>query len=237
MASGDLLDLSQWAARTARFDVDTAADMTLAKAAVNDAYLSTCGSGDPFDFLYHEGQWTTTAATDVYTYATIATAMGITSGTIAEIEAITDETGGPVLESSDWRDLEMWAQSTQDDADARPTRWSKWASRIRLFPTPNSAYTLGSFVRLAPAEMTLDAAFPLIPAPWRRRLLVPYAAAILIRTEGGIEAGTEAGRLMNRYDEDFVRFRTAYATAKRPTFRVSTPGWEVANSITRGGVW
>ena len=238
MASGDFLDISQWAARTARFDVDTAADMTLAKSAVNDAYMSTCASGDPWDFLQQDGQWKTVSASDVYTYDTIATAMSISGATIAEIQVLTDDVNGDRLQSMSWDALESFSLSTQDDSGGLPIRWAKWASRLRLHPTPDAIYTLGCFVRLAPAEMTLDADTPLIPLPWRRRLLVPYAAAILLRTEGGLEANTEAGRLMSNYDADFVKFRTAYATAKRPTFRVSTPGWESANAVLRrGNLW
>ena len=88
------------------------------------------------------------------------------------------------------------------------------------------AQSLGAFVRLIPSEMESDTDEPLIPRQWRRRLLVPYAAAVLIRTEGGLEAASEADRLMNRYDQDFMAFRAAHGTAKRPTFRVATPGWD-----------
>lgn len=229
--SGTFLDLKEWACRTARFEADNASDLALAAAAVNDAYMSTCGTGDPFDFLQQEGQWITTAAADVYTYATIVTAMSITGATIAEIHKMTNDIDGNSLDSMSWEALESWSQSTQDDADGFPTCWSKWGSRLRLFPTPDAAYTLGTFVRLAPSEMTADTDTPLIPMAWRRRLLVPYAAAILLRTEGGLETAAEARGLMAAYDEDFVKFRTAYATAKKPTFRLRTPGWEANDPI------
>lgn len=239
MASGDFLDISQWAARTARFDVDTTADMTLAKAAVNDAYLSSCGTGDPFDFLQAEGQWTCTAGSDVYAYSSIATAMSISGATIAEIETLVNDSDGQPLQSMGWAALEGMSYSTQDDdGNGEPLFWSKWASRIRLYPTPDATYTLGAFVRLAPSEMTADADTPLIPLAWRRRLLVPYAAAILLRTEGGLETAAEANRLMEGYERDYVAFRTAYATAKKPTFRLMTPVWEAENPVDhRGATW
>jgi len=234
VASADLLDLAEWAARTARFST-TGSDLTLAKAAVNDAYLSTCADGSPFDFLQQEGQWTTTAGSDVYSYSSIATAMSVSGASIAEIETLTNDDDGYPLESMSWSALEAWSHSTQDDPDGMPTHWSKWASRIRLYPTPDATYTLGCFVRLVPAEMTADADTPLIPLAWRRRLLVPYAAAILLRTEGGLETAAEANRLMEGYERDFIAFRTAYATAKRPTFRLATPGWEARNPVDRFG--
>lgn len=205
--------------------------MTLAKAAVNDAYLSTCGTGDPWDFLQREGAWVTTAGGDTYDYSSIGTAMGLTGGDIAEILSIASDTTGRPLDSMSWEALEQYSYSTQDDANSEPVFWSRWESRIRLWPTPDQAYTLGTFCRVMPAEMTADADEPLIPLQWRRRLLVPYAAAVLVRTEGGLEASSEADRLMNRYDQDFMAFRAAHGTAKRPTFRVATPGWDSSDEF------
>jgi len=235
--SGSFLDLKEWACRTARFDATDSSDLALAAAAVNDAYMSTCGTGDPFDFLQQEGQWITTAASDVYTYASVTSAMSVTGATVQEIHALTDDIDGNTLDSMSWEALENYSQSTQDDTDGFPTMWSKWASRIRLFPTPDAAYTLGAYVRLAPSEMTSDSDTPLVPMAWRRRLLVPYAAATLLRTEGGLETSAEAGHLMEQYDRDFISFRTAYATAKKPTFRVATPGWESNDPISGGRRW
>lgn len=226
MATGDLLDLAEWAARSARFATDDDDDMTLAKAAVNDAYLSTCGTGDPWQFLLQEGTWVTTAGGDVYDFESIGTAMDITGGTIAEILSIASDTTGRPLDSMGWEALEKYSYSTQDDANSEPVFWSKWATRIRLWPTPDQEYNLGTFCRVIPAEMTNDTDEPLIPIEWRRRLLVPYAAATLLRTEGGLETASEADRLMNRYDQDFMAFRAAYGTARRPTFRVTSPGWD-----------
>lgn len=240
MASGDFLDLAEWSARTARFDTSDTDDMTLAKAAVNDAYLSTCDTGDPWDFLQREGAWLTTAGGDTYDYSSIGTAMGITGGDIAEILSIASDTTGRPLDSMSWDALERYSYSTQDDPNSEPVFWAKWDSRIRLWPTPDQAYTLGSYCRIVPSEMTADTDEPLIPLQWRRRLLVPYAAAILLRTEGGLEAASEARGLMNDYDQQFMRFREAHGTAKRPTFRVATPGWDSSDEFPNDrflGTW
>lgn len=237
--SGSFLDLQEWACRFARFDSTNAADLALAASAVNDAYMSTCSDGSPWDFLQREGQWLTTAGSDTYSYSSIATAMSVTGADIAEIETITDDESSTVLQSMSWAALESAAVSTQDgEGTGRPYYWSKWESRIRLFPSPDSELTMGSFCRLTPTEMSGDADEPLIPFAWRRRLLVPFAAATLLRTEGGLETAAEAERLMNQYNEDFRTFRTAYATAKRPTFRVATPGWELDNPAgDESGAW
>ena len=238
MASGDFTDLKEWSARTARFDVSNSTDMALAGQAVNDAYISTCADGSPWDFLQQEGSWITSSGSDVYTYATIASAMSITGASIAEIQMLAqDNPQGRPLESMGWEELENYSHSTQDDPTGEPIYWSKWASRIRLWPTPDAAYTLGTFVRLAPAEMSASGDVPLIPLSWRRRLLVPFAAAILLRTEGGLETAAEARGLMESYDRDFIAFRTAYATAKKPTFRVTSPGWAAIDDNRSGSVF
>jgi hypothetical protein len=236
--SGSFLDLKEWACRFARFDSTNAADLALAANAVNDAYMSTCSTGDPWDFLEREGQWLTTAGSDTYSYSSIATAMSVTGASIAEIETITDDEDSVVLQSMDWTALEHAAISTQDnEGNGRPYYWSKWESRIRLYPCPDAELTMGSFCRLTPTEMTDDADEPLVPFAWRRRLLVPYAAATLLHTEGGLETASEAERLMRQYNEDFLTFRAAYATAKKPTFRVMTPGFEMENPVHSEGGW
>ena len=230
--SGSFLNLAEAAARMARFDVDDSDDMDRAKEAINDAYMSTCASGDNWDFCQREGQWLTTAGSDTYSYSSITTAMSITGAEVAEILSLTDDdsTDGEYLRSMSWDALERFASSSQDgESQGDPLYWSKWERRIRLFPCPDSERTIGTYCRLVPTEMSGDTDEPLVPMAWRRRLLVPFAAAVLIRTEGGLEANSEASRLMDAYDNDFVKFRTAYATAKRPTFNVSSPGWESAD--------
>jgi hypothetical protein len=232
VAYGDFLDLSEWAARNARFDTSNTEDMVLAGSAVNSAYLATCDSGDPWRFLQREGAWLTTEGGDVYDFASITTAMGITGGEIGDILSIVNDTTGLPLESMSWEALEDYSYSTQDDASSEPVYWSRWDERVRLWPIPQAEYTMGCMTRLVPTEMSADADEPLIPKSWRNRLLVPYASAILLRTEGGLEAAAEAQRHMDEYDKAFMGFRAAYGTSGKPNFSVSTPGWESSGSGT-----
>ena len=228
MAYGDYLDLAEWAARGARFDTSDTDDMTLAKSAINSAYLATCDTGDPWRFLMREGGWQTTAGGDLYEFSSILTAMGTTGGDIGQIMSIVNDTTGRPLESMSWEALEDYGYSTQDDADSEPVFWSVWDDTIRLWPVPDQAYVMGTFVRLVPTAMSSDTDTPLIPLAWRHRLLVPFATAILLRTEGGLEAASEAQRHQNDYDSAFEKFRTAYGTSGKPTFRLSTPGWDAS---------
>lgn len=230
MASGDWLDLSEHACRAAQFDPsDTSGDLIQAKAKINEAYLSVCHDGNPWDFLDTEFQWTTTAGADAYTYSSIASAGSITGASIREIIHLINDTTGVMMRSMDWFALESDTTSTQetDEGTGSPDSWSKWGGqgspRIRVYPTPDAVYTLGALVSLTPAEMTSNTDTPLIPLAWRHRVLVPYAAALLLEQEGGAEAGTGYDRLMARHERNYQMMRTALATAKRPTFNVTAP--------------
>jgi len=226
MASGDFLELSQRAVRMAQMDTTSSTDITRAKEEINAAYLSTCASGARFDFLEQEGQWTTTAGSDVYTYASIASAMSITGASIEEIMYLTNDTDGNVLQSMSWAALEKATLATQDDeGNGLPSAWAKWNTRVRLYPIPDGTYTIGAFVRLVPNEMGADADIPLIPMPFRHRLLVPLAAANLLRLEGGQDAHMDATRLQQQADEAYLAMRTAHASARYPTFTLKEPSW------------
>lgn len=229
MASGDFADLKARTCRAAQFDPSNATDLTRAGEAVNEAYLVTCHDGSSWDFLEKEGVWTTTAGSDVYTYATIATAIGVSGASIREIIRMVNDTTGGVLESFSWEQVEQGSYSTQESGEGQgtPTTWSKWgnanAAEIRLYPKPDAVYSLGTFCVVTPDEMSADADVPLIPLAWRHRIIVPYAAALLLEQEGGPDAGADYERRMNRYREAVQQFRVAHASAKRPTFNVVSP--------------
>lgn len=228
MASGDLTELSERAARAARFDPTDATDLTRANEAVNQAYLAACTrDGIQFDFLEQEGRWSTASGSDTYTYASIATAIGVSGASIAEILWLVNDSDGSVLDSMAWADLEKMSYSTQDgDADGEPVYWAKWGNRIRVYPTPDATYTVGALVRLAPAEMTTGSDTPLIPLTYRHSVIVSYAAAVLLRMEGGMEAHQEAQFYQRQYEDAWVAMRTAHATARKPTFNLRAPGWD-----------
>ena len=148
-----------------------------------------------------------------------------------EILALTDDVNGDWINAGSWNGVERSTLSTQDDPTDRPFSYSQWGNdRVRLYPTPDATYTLGCLVRLAPQEMSGATDTPLIPFAWRRRLIVPYAAATLLRTEGGLETSAEANRLMDRFDQDLLTFRTAYATNNK-TFNLESPGFRERNPV------
>jgi hypothetical protein len=223
---------------------DTTGDLVRAKAVINEANMRTYVSGDPWDWLQREGQWTTVAGSDVYTYASIATAMGFTGSTIREIHAMTqDAPDGTFLGSRSWEQLEFETQSVKDSGESvgMPYLWSKWGGnpgRVRLYPSPDAVYTLGAFVLLKQDRMTSDSDLPLMPADWAEAVLVPYAAARLLEQEGGPEAMNQADRLHARYREEFLAMRTACATFRKPTGNITTPGWDMRDPLRTGdGLW
>jgi hypothetical protein len=227
LASGDFLELKERAARAARFDASDSTDLTRAGEAVNQAYLTAVTrDGIQFDFLEQEGQWDCTAGSDVYTYASIATAIGVSGASIDEILRLTNDTDGGVLRSESWTDLERRSASTQDsDPSGFPTHWAKWANRIRVYPAPDEAYRFGTFVKLVPEELSDDSDTPLIPLAYRHSVIVPLAASILLRMEGGSEAHQEAQFYQRQYDDAWMSMRTAHAGGRAPTFNLMSPGW------------
>lgn len=225
MASGDFQDLYMKAMYGSRRDPNDTFDTARAKEAVNEAYLAVSSTGDPWDWLEKEAQFVVQAGQDVYTYDAIGSAL---STNIGEIHTLTMDSGdgGWTLDSMSWPALERVSYSTQDDEQTgEPIMFSKWDRRIRLFPSPDEAYTIGMFYRIQAQEMVNDSDVPLLPLAWRTRLLVPYACARLLRQEGGGEAASEADRYMRDFDKAFLEARTALATAKYPSFRLTSPGW------------
>ncbi len=225
MASGDFQDLYTKAIYGSRRDTSDSFDVARAKDAINEALLAVSFTGDPWSWLEREGEFTLQTGSDTYTYGTIGTALGTT---VSEILSLVMDSGdgGYRLESMSWDALENVAYSTQDDESAgEPIFWSDWDSKIRVFPKPDEAYTLGCFYRAYQSELSNDSDVPLLPLEWRTRLLVPYACARLLRQEGGAEAASEADRYWGEYQKAFNDCRTALATAKAPAMRLATPSW------------
>lgn len=200
----------------------------VAKAGINEAYQTICGDGTPWDFLEREGQWTTASGADTYTYASILSALSITGSTIREVIYLVDDTnGGRPIASMSWGQLEGLAGSTYQQGESGnggpPEAWAKWDSRLRLYPEPDGEYAIGAMLRLSPEAMTEDSDTVLLPDSFAARVLVPYAAAIVLEAEGGNDALTGANRLMQRHEIAARAMMVAHGSAKMPTFNVVAP--------------
>lgn len=225
MASGDFQDLYTKAIYGSRRDTSDTFDVARAKEAVNEALQAVSFTGDPWNWLEREGEFTLQVGSDTYSYATIGTALGTT---VSEIMSLVMDSGdgGYRLESMSWDALENVAYSTQDDESAgEPIFWSDWDSKIRVYPKPDEAYVLGCFYRAYQSELVNDSDTPLMPLEWRTRLLVPYACARLLRQEGGAEAASEADRYWGEYQKAFNDCRAACATIHAPAMRLASPAW------------
>jgi hypothetical protein len=225
MASGDFQDLYEKAIYASRRDITDTFDVARAKAAINEALAACSFTGDPWNWLEKEGQFTLTAGSDTYTLAAIGTAIGTTLSDIFDIVIDTSDSGGR-LQPMSWEALENISDSTQDgESSGTPAYFASWDGRIRFFPSPDRAYVLGCFYRAYQSELSATSDTPLIPLEWRTRLLVPYAASVLLRQEGGGEAGSEADRYYALYQGALRECRTALATAKQPAMALMSPSW------------
>ena len=201
MASGDFQDLYTKAIYGSRRDPSDTFDVARAKEAINEALLTVSYSGDPWNWLEKEGEFTLEAGSDVYSYDTIGSALGTSVGELFAFVMDTGD-GGYRLEAMTWEALEDAAYSTQDgEQQGEP------------------------IYRAAQTELSANSDVPLMPLQWRTRLLVPYACMRLLRQEGGAEAASEADRYFGEYQRAFNDCRTACATAKRPAMRLDTPVW------------
>lgn len=223
------LTLYEAALRSSQGSAEDDDQVSAAKAAVNEAYLTVCGDGTDWDFLEREGQWVTAPGADVYTYADIITAMGVAGAAIKEVTHLVDDTtGGRPLPSMSWAQLESLARGTDyaqtQGVDGPPQAWARFDERVRLYPTPAGAYTIGTHIVLSPAALSADADTVLIPDAFATRVLVPYAASILLEQDGGPDALQAANRLLSRHDAGLRAMVISHGSAKRPTFNVMSPG-------------
>jgi len=238
MASGDFQDLYSKAIYGSRRDTSDAFDVARAKEAINEAYLYVASTGDPWDWLEKEAQFTVQVNQDVYTYDAIGAALSTAIDEIHTLTMDSDSGGGWVLDAMSWPSLERISASTQDDEQfGEPVLFSKWSRRIRLFPAPDEAYTLGMFYRIQVQDLVNGSDVPLLPLAWRTRLLVPYACARLLRQEGGSEAAVEADRYMADFEKAFRDARNATAVAKSPTMRLAAPNWNLDDYSWRDPGW
>lgn len=228
MALGDFADLKKRAARAAQLDPTDTDVLDRAGEAVNEAAMTVVRDGFPYDFLYRDGTWTLTAGTGTYTLATIKSSMSITDGDIELVWGITNNTeGGFPLKGHTWENLERLAWNTQDDEPTGiPLAFAQFNGKVRLWYAPDSAYEMGTLVRLRQPEMTADADEPLIPAGHRAAVIVPYAAALLLEIEGGNDVAADWNRRMERHQMALENLRRAHASSKRPTFSLKSPTWD-----------
>jgi len=85
VASGDFADLYTKAIYGSRRDPSDSFDVARAKDAVNEALQAVSFTGDPWNWLEREGEITLQVGADVYSYATISTALGVTMAEILSL--------------------------------------------------------------------------------------------------------------------------------------------------------
>lgn len=225
MATGDFIDLATRGCYRAQRNPNSDYDIARAKELVNECLMALADSGDPWDFHMKEGAWTTVTGSDLYSLSTLATAIGVSE--IAEVLGLVDDTsGGRTLPHMSWRELENTAYSTNDDDPAGPPQmWSKWNDRIRIWPAPDQAYTIGAFVRTTQGELTADGDLPEMPTRWATLVVPPYVGAGLLRQDGGSTAAAMGDRLTAEYERNVDKLRDSRAAAQEQNFTAIAPSF------------
>jgi hypothetical protein len=226
MATGDFLDIAQRACRLARRKPSIAAQITLAKEAVNEGYAQLLASSDEWGFLEREDSATLAAGTDTRTLAQFKTDFGVpASDDIEEIGNFTDDTNGRMLRPLSWAALEHLVQTTASvPTQGYPEFWALSEDRtIRFYPRPSSSVTLRAHYKIRGGLMTTDAAVPLIPPPHAAAILEHYAAWKLLLQDSGAEAVAMADRNFQIYERNVAILRTQQATTRMPIMGLVEP--------------
>ena len=228
VTTGSLLDIARDAVRGVGLQEWDSFQIARAKKLIADIEHEIIGSSDLWDFLEKEGQMFLVAGSDTYSYASIATAIGVDGvGEILNIVVDTDREGEGKLEMMDWPSLEAYVGSTQDGsfgAGGPPVFMAKWEARVRFWPIPDAAYKLGVYCRQRPNKLSADTSVSLIPDTFRAPLLEAYAKWQL---ELGKPRDKRDPYLANSFKAEYERlFRAlqmAHGSEKRPTVRFKAP--------------
>lgn len=227
MASGDFLELSQRACYQSRYSPSNTTDLTRAKEAINECYLTILNMNERWSFATREGQFSITSAGDKYSFSGIASQLGV--GDVVRIFNMTNDTsGGNPLQGMDWLSQEQLSYVTQDgDSKSCPTTFAVFGTQVRFYPWPDKTYLIGIFYQQGAVALSADADVPIIPLYWRHKILVPYAAARLWEMHSGQDALGHAKYYMDQYTVNMVQFQQQYSAAQFPQIGLDAPTWNM----------
>lgn len=186
---GSLLDLAQQACAAAGRRASNAEDIEDAKQIINRGLLMVVNNGEEWDFQMSEESLSIVAGTDEYALSAIGTGMDRIESVVFDSADVPEDRP---LEKVSWLELERAFLSTQvGQENGVPIMFAYYSGNIRFAPTPDRAITARVRGRLSQAQLVDDADLPTMPLKWSIPVLVPYAAARLLRQDGGAQ-----GRLM-----------------------------------------
>lgn len=228
---GTFLDLKEQACELSQRSSSNATYLALAGKAVNNHYLQLMRGTDQWSFAIVDGQVTLTAGTADYLVngaSSVSSTLGYGTDGVEELLRVvidSESASGRPLARMPWVALEELASSTQDnDPQGPPVAWSVVGDRLRLWPTPDEAFTVGVLLRRRAAALSGDTDEPLVPEGFRHGVLVKLAAADLLHREGGAEARSEAGQLRSEAMQAVQDMRVRYASARDASdFRLVSP--------------
>lgn len=141
----------------------------------------------------------------------IADGAGLPSNFVQAIDLIMTTTGREkVLQYIDFTELDR-LYPDPDDTTAHPSNvpnyWYKIDDIIRVFPTPNEAYTLTLRYYKKPTVLTADGDIPEIPSQFEE-LLVMGASYRVMQVKDNYD---QAAILQNKYDEILQKIVVRYS--------------------------
>lgn len=246
--TGSFLDLAQRACYAAGLRPWMNYDMQRAREAVNQAYLRVAGSGDQWDWLEKEGTLTATVNQADYAYTAIATALSTTAGVNEVLSVVNDTTGSTPLVPMPWVELERRVESTgySGNASGEPIFFTILGDgagdrKLRFFPKPDQAYSLRILARLKATRLSADTDLTLLPADFAYAVLVPMAAALLLKTPGSPSTWSERIALADRLEQDgkagFAAMREAHAAARAPLAMAIGASYPLSEPTFSSGSW
>lgn len=218
MAADDAADIVAGALRISRRDPDRAADVEDGLYWLNDIHRAVLGDATPWSFLEVTGQVVLTAGVQVYTFASLASAIGASSGVERVTGLVNDTLGGPPLRGMGWPTFERFAYSSQDDPRGVPVVFTQVglgteAPELMVYPVPDRAYTMGVVARLA-VPVLAAADFTLFPRGHAKAVCVPYIASRIWNQQAGPQAASEAAMHMAAHERAVRRLTEAYGSAR-----------------------
>lgn len=157
-------------------------------------------------------------ATQIYTLTVgtsdITNGSGLPANYVQALDLIVTTAGQErVIEYQDIRQIDDYYPDPDDttrNASNTPTAWYYYAETIRVFPVPNSAYTLALRYYKKPTLLSANGDEPDLPSEFEE-LLVVGAAYRVLQVKDNYD---QAGILQNKYDELLQKLVMKYSQSQ-----------------------
>lgn len=187
---------------------DTGFSTTIIKDFINDTQRD----------IFNEYSLPFMQTTQSYTLAVgasdITNGSGLPSNFVQPIDILLTTAGGEtILEYKDYQEINnLYPDATDTTAYANqlPQYWYKYGETIRVFPSPDSAYSVSLLYYKSPTTLSADADVPEIPSEFEE-LLVVGASYRVFQVKDNYD---KAGILENKYMELLQKLASRYSKTR-----------------------